>query len=47
MSFSPITPEQLTALPPEFQAILRAVIEHYEQRIAALEAELAARAIAP
>jgi transposase len=37
---SPITPEQLAALPPEFQAILRAVIEHYERRIAELETEL-------
>lgn len=39
---SPITPEQLAALPPEFRAILQAVIDHYEKRIAALEAELAA-----
>ena len=38
----PITPEQMAALPPEFQALLRAVIDHYERRIAALEAELAA-----
>lgn len=42
MSSPPITPEQLAALPPEFQAILRAIIEHYEARIAVLEAELAA-----
>lgn len=42
MDRPPITPEQLAALPPEFQAILRAVIEHYEKRIAQLEAELAA-----
>ncbi len=27
-------------MPPEFQAILRAVIEHYERRIAGLEAEI-------
>ncbi len=38
----PVTPEQIAALPPEFQAILRAVIDHYEKRIAALEAEIAA-----
>lgn len=38
----PVTPEQIAALPPEFQAILQAVIDHYERRIAALEAELAA-----
>lgn len=37
----PITPEQLAALPPESQAILKAVIDYYERRIAALEAELA------
>jgi hypothetical protein len=41
MSSPPITPEQLAALPPEFQAILRAVVEHYERRIAELEAEIA------
>ena len=42
MSHSPpVTPEQIAALPPEFQAILRAVIDHYEKRIAALEAEIA------
>jgi transposase len=42
MTSPPITPEQLAALPPEFRAILQAVIDHYEKRIAALEAELAA-----
>lgn len=42
MSSPPITSEQLAALSPEFQAILRAVMEHYEQRIAELKAELAA-----
>ena len=36
----PITPEQLAALPPEFQALLRAVIDYYERRIAELEARL-------
>ena len=38
----PVTAEQLAALPPEFRALLRGVIEHYERRIAALEAEIAA-----
>lgn len=38
----PVTAEPIAALPPEVQAILRAIIGHYEQRIAALEAELAA-----
>ena len=38
----PITPEEIAALPPEFQALLRAMIDHYERRIAALEAEVAA-----
>jgi transposase len=37
-----ITSEQIAALPPEFQVLLRAVIDHYEKRIAALEAEVAA-----
>jgi transposase len=37
-----VTSEQIAALPPEFQALLRAVIAYYEGRIAALEAELAA-----
>ena len=38
----PLTSDQIAALPPEFQAILRAVIDHYEKRIAALDAEIAA-----
>lgn len=38
----PIPPEQLAALPPEFRALLQVVIDHYETRIAQLEAELAA-----
>lgn len=42
LSQPPVSPEQIAALPPEFQALLRAVIDHYERRIAALEAELAA-----
>jgi transposase len=37
----PITPEQLAALPPAVQALLRAIIDHYERRIAELEARLA------
>jgi transposase len=43
MSLSPpITPEQISALPPELRALLQAVIDHYEKRIAGLEVELAA-----
>jgi transposase len=42
MSPPPVTPEQIAALPPEFRALLQAVIDHYERRIAALEAEIAA-----
>ena len=38
---SPITPELLASLPPEFRAILQALMDHYEARIVALEAELA------
>lgn len=37
----PITSEQIEALPPEFRAIVIAIIDHYERRIAKLEAELA------
>jgi len=37
----PVTPEQIAALPPESQALLQAVIDHYEKRIADLEAEIA------
>lgn len=42
LSQPPIAHEQIDALPPEFRAMLQAVIEHYERRIAVLEAELAA-----
>jgi transposase len=42
LSQPPITAEQIAALPPELQSLLRAVIDHYERRIAALEAEVAA-----
>jgi transposase len=38
----PITAEQMASLPPEFRALLQAVIDHYERRVAALEAELTA-----
>lgn len=38
----PITPEQIAVLPPEFRALLQAVIDDYEPRIAALEAEVVA-----
>jgi transposase len=41
-SQAPVTPEQIAALPPEFRALLQAVIDHYEKRIAKLEAEIAA-----
>lgn len=37
----PITPEQLQALPPDVQTLIVSIINHYEQRIAKLEAELA------
>jgi transposase len=36
----PITDEQLAALPPEIQTLIRAIIDHYEARIAELEAKL-------
>jgi transposase len=42
----PITPEQLAALPPDFRALLRSVIEYYERRLVEQErriAELEAR----
>jgi transposase len=41
MSSAPISPEQIASLPPEFRAILQAVIDHYEARVAKLEVELA------
>jgi transposase len=41
MSQPPITPEQLAALPPEIRALVRAIIEHYEQQLAELRGELA------
>jgi transposase len=42
LSQLPLTPERIAALPPDFQALLRTVIDHYERRIASLEAELTA-----
>ena len=39
-SSPPITGEQLAALPPEIGALVRAIIDHYELRIASLEAQL-------
>ena len=36
----PISSEEMSGLPPEFQSLLRRIIDHYEQRIATLEAEL-------
>ncbi|MDZ4821216.1 MAG: IS66 family transposase [Planctomycetota bacterium] len=41
MSQPPITPEQLASLPPEIRALVRAIIDHYEQQLAELKAELA------
>lgn len=38
----PISTEQMAALPPEFRALLQSVIDHYERRLAELEAELKA-----
>ena len=40
MSFPPITPEELSALPPEMAALVRSIIDYYERRIAELEARL-------
>jgi len=40
MSPPPITPEQLAALPPEIRALVWAIIDHYEQQLAELKAEL-------
>jgi transposase len=42
MSQLPMTPEQIAALPPEFRALLQAVIDRFERRIAELESELTA-----
>lgn len=40
MSSLPIRPEQLAALPPDVRAVIEAIVRHYEERIARLEAEL-------
>jgi transposase len=40
MSQPPITAEQLAALPPEAQAIVKALIDYYEWRVAKLEARV-------
>ena len=40
MPSPPITAEQLAALPPEIQVLIRAIIDHYESRIAELERRL-------
>ena len=42
MSQPPITPEQLAALPLEVQAVVQALIDHYERQIVELKSELAA-----
>lgn len=41
MLSQPITPEQLAALPPELRAVVQAIMDHYERRIAELEREIA------
>ena len=38
----PITPKQLAGLSPEMQVLIGAIIDHYERRIATLEAEVKA-----
>lgn len=40
MSSCPISPEQLAAFPRETRDVIAAIIRHYEERIARLEAEL-------
>ena len=37
----PITPEELAALPPEFEALLQRIIDHYEGVISKLQAHIA------
>jgi transposase len=41
MSSPPITAEQLAALPPDFRALLQAVVDYYETRIVQLEGRIA------
>jgi transposase len=38
---SPISPEQIAALPPEVRAVVEALVAYYEARLAALQAEVA------
>ena len=40
MSSLPISPEQQATLPPDVRAVIEAIVRHYEERIARLEAEL-------
>lgn len=40
MSSFPITAEQLANLPSEFRTLVRAIIDHYEARIAKLESQI-------
>lgn len=40
MSSSPISPEQLAALPSDVRVVIEAIVGHYERRVAELEAEL-------
>jgi transposase len=42
LSKPPITPEQIEALPPEIQTLVLGLMSYYEERIAALEAKIAA-----
>jgi transposase len=39
VAMPPISPEQLAALPPEIRAVVQALIDHYEGRLAVLRAE--------
>ena len=39
MSWLPISPEQLAALPSDVRAEIEAIVRHYEERIALPEAE--------
>jgi transposase len=40
MSRPPITDEQLAALPPEFQSLVRAIMDHYERQIVELKSRI-------
>jgi len=41
MSSPPISPEQLAALPPDVRAVIEAIIQHYERRVAEYEDRIA------